>query len=321
MPELFRLVNEPNFEYHELANQWPMMEKGEYAAFVESIKKAGKIKTPAVILDGKILDGRNRQRAAQELGLPLPVRDFDLNLDGTPEEFVVNMNDDRRHETQDTIIARREARVRLVLEKKKEGKSNRAIADEVGVSEKQVRKDLKKSVADWSAPEKSEPSNGKVKGKDGKNYNAKKTDKEKKAATEAAAAARAEREAAAEQDNPPEEVQSEELLDQNGQKLPVQAVPAFEFLPTLNGLIKELQNIRLRIGRLDKSPIAAHLHGTTVKTQITNAIKNLEGCRPAFVCPYCTGEDKKCDACHGDGWVTECQYEQRPEAQEVEACK
>jgi hypothetical protein len=307
MSKEIRYVKDPNFEYHELANQWPLMEKGEYAAFEAGVKKVGKINNACVLLNGKILDGRNRQRAAQNLKLPLPVRDFDPEIDGTPEQFVISMNDDRRHESQEAIIVRREARIQLVIDKKKEGKSNRAIADEVGVSEKQVRKDLKKSGADRSAPEKSEPSNGKVKGKDGKIYNSHKTEKEKKAA--------------AEQDNPPEEVQHEELLDQNGDKLPAQAVAAFEFVKELNQLVRDLKSIRVRIGRLDKSPIAAHLHVSTVKSQLNNAIKNLEGCRPSYVCPYCSGQNEKCDACHGGGWVTECQYEQRPEAQEAEARK
>jgi hypothetical protein len=166
--------------------------------------------------------------------------------------------------------------------------------------------------------EKTETTNGRVKGTDGKTYKPKKTEKAKKAAAEGAAAARALRLVTEEQDDPPEEVQPEDLLDQNGQQLPAQAVAAFEMVPTINEWVRDLHRIVLQIKKLDKSSFADHLHVPTVTTQIRGVIKTLKGARPAYVCPYCGGDGRPCDACHGNAWVTAMQYDMRPEAQEAE---
>jgi hypothetical protein len=52
---------EQKFEYHPAANLFPLMdpESKEFKDLVENIRQKGQVE-PAVLHDGKILDGRNR---------------------------------------------------------------------------------------------------------------------------------------------------------------------------------------------------------------------------------------------------------------------
>jgi hypothetical protein len=81
---------------HPAADLYPLMEGVEFDQFVEDIRQNGQC-DPVVIHDGAILDGRNRVRACQQLGLePIVV---EWNEDGTPEAFVTSRNLHRRHLT------------------------------------------------------------------------------------------------------------------------------------------------------------------------------------------------------------------------------
>jgi hypothetical protein len=74
-------------EIHPLCEVAPRMTPAEYAALVADVKETGKIREPAVKLDGKILDGRHRQDAAFDAGVPLPTIDFDPAW-GSPVRYV-----------------------------------------------------------------------------------------------------------------------------------------------------------------------------------------------------------------------------------------
>ena len=59
-----------NYKVDESANVNPMLTKEEYFRLAEDMKDNGQ-KQPVLIHGGKILDGRNRAKAAQEFGLSL----------------------------------------------------------------------------------------------------------------------------------------------------------------------------------------------------------------------------------------------------------
>ena len=92
-----------NYETHESADILPMMEPDEYADLKADIQRHGLLH-PIVIHQGKILDGRNRARACEELGIPpKTVLWLDCGIapvaTGSALEWVLATNVTRRHLT------------------------------------------------------------------------------------------------------------------------------------------------------------------------------------------------------------------------------
>ena len=97
-------------EYHPLADIFELIEGDEFTSLVEDIKEQGLLE-PITLLDGKILDGRNRYRACLEAGedpifvaygdksayenFPYDVESFG-DLDD-PASYVMSRNIMRRH--------------------------------------------------------------------------------------------------------------------------------------------------------------------------------------------------------------------------------
>lgn len=100
--------------FHPLANLFPMIEGDEFDALSADIKSNG-LRDKIVLLDGQILDGRNRYRAGlmaevvDVRGVGLHFRDFSFVNDGDPLKFVLSKNLARRHlnESQRAMVAAR----------------------------------------------------------------------------------------------------------------------------------------------------------------------------------------------------------------------
>lgn len=82
-------------EIHPAAHLLPMQTKEDYERMREDIRHIGQT-DPVELLNGKILDGRNRSKACQELGIPVKVVDVEI-----PEEkinaYIYSRNLHRRH--------------------------------------------------------------------------------------------------------------------------------------------------------------------------------------------------------------------------------
>lgn len=84
-------------EFHPIANIFPLMEGAAFSEFKADAKQHG-VREQIVIHEGKILDGRNRYRAACDLKIEFSVRKFDTSIDGdSPLAFVLSSNLHRRH--------------------------------------------------------------------------------------------------------------------------------------------------------------------------------------------------------------------------------
>src|SRR5436305_1309784 len=86
-----------NYEVHPLAALMPMMDDDAFAQHKADVAKHG-IREPITRYQEMILDGRNRYRAAKELGLKLTAANF-KDFTGTPAEaeaFVISANLHRR---------------------------------------------------------------------------------------------------------------------------------------------------------------------------------------------------------------------------------
>ena len=94
------------YEFHPIAEIFPMLEEQDLKALAEDIKAKG-LTEPITLYEGKILDGRNRYRAC---GFPLPdlSPEYFTQYEGDdPLGFVVSKNLHRRHlnESQRAAIA------------------------------------------------------------------------------------------------------------------------------------------------------------------------------------------------------------------------
>lgn len=96
-----------DMQFHEFANLFPMMNTEEMSGLVEDMCQNGYDETsPIITYEGKILDGRNRYKAAQTASVEPVYSEFD----GTdPLGFVIRHNLHRRHlnESQRGVIASR----------------------------------------------------------------------------------------------------------------------------------------------------------------------------------------------------------------------
>lgn len=92
---------------HEASELFPMMGEREYQELKADIESHG-VREPAWVHKGKILDGRNRARACDELGIDLPCQVYEGD---DPYGFVISLNLHRRHlnESQRAMVAARMA--------------------------------------------------------------------------------------------------------------------------------------------------------------------------------------------------------------------
>jgi len=93
----------PALQFHPLADLFPLLEGAEFDELVADVRAHG-VREPVWIHGTRILDGRNRYRAAQAADVECPTRTYDG--DG-PVEFVISLNLKRRHlsESQRAMVA------------------------------------------------------------------------------------------------------------------------------------------------------------------------------------------------------------------------
>jgi len=98
------------YAVHPAADAFPLLGGAEYATLRDDIAAHG-LRMPVVLTpDGQLLDGRNRLRACEELG----VDPATVVYEGEPVAFVVSLNIARRHlnENQRGMVARKLANMR-----------------------------------------------------------------------------------------------------------------------------------------------------------------------------------------------------------------
>jgi hypothetical protein len=127
--------DEFKFDFHPLADKFPLMESDELRKLANDIVVNG-LMEKITLYQGKILDGRNRYRACQlaatarDKKFKFERTDFrDLRCDIDPLAFVISANIHRRH-----LTAEQKRDLLATLIKIDPSKSNRQIADEAKVS-------------------------------------------------------------------------------------------------------------------------------------------------------------------------------------------
>lgn len=148
-----------NYEYHELANLFPLMDEGQYSDLVADIKENGLIES-IILHEGKILDGRNRYNACNDASVEPKFVEYEGE---DALSYVISLNLNRRHlnESQRAMIGARLANMQVGDNQYGQANlpnqfSNKNASDKLNVSEriiksaKKVQKegieDLQKSV-------------------------------------------------------------------------------------------------------------------------------------------------------------------------------
>jgi len=99
-----------NYEYHELANLFPLMDESQYSDLVADIKENGLVES-IVLHEGKILDGRNRYNACNDAGAEPSFVEYEGE---DALSYVISLNLNRRHlnESQRAMIGARLANMK-----------------------------------------------------------------------------------------------------------------------------------------------------------------------------------------------------------------
>lgn len=90
-----------DFKEHELSKIIPSMSEEEYQGFKEDIRING-LNHPIILYEGKVLDGRHRYRACQELKIEIRTEEYKGDQ---PLTYIISQNIKRRHLTQSQIAA------------------------------------------------------------------------------------------------------------------------------------------------------------------------------------------------------------------------
>jgi len=135
--------------FHPLADLFPLIEGAEFDELVADVRAYG-VREPIWIYQGKVLDGRNRHRAAQGAGVPCPVRTYDGD---DPVGFVISLNLKRRHlsESQRAMVAAKLATFKLGDNQHSEGLPIGRASELLNVSERSAAR--AREVHEHGAPE------------------------------------------------------------------------------------------------------------------------------------------------------------------------
>jgi ParB-like chromosome segregation protein Spo0J len=136
------------YAYHPLANIFPLLEGGEFAALIKDIRAHG-LHEPIVIFEDQILDGRNRDRACRAAGVEPRYREMIFGSHAETVAYVISKNIHRRH-----LTAEQHRELIEKLLKADPAKSNLAIAKQVGRSDKTVDKVRRQMEANSEIPNK-----------------------------------------------------------------------------------------------------------------------------------------------------------------------
>src|SRR5690348_17491366 len=85
------------YDFHPLADNFPMIGKDELRELADDIQRH-ELREPIVLFEGKILDGRNRYKAAKVIKYPLTQAHFKtLPADTDALAYVISANIRRGH--------------------------------------------------------------------------------------------------------------------------------------------------------------------------------------------------------------------------------
>jgi hypothetical protein len=285
-----------------LSAEYPNIGGPAWDEFVASFRLNGILNDRRVTLhEGRVLDGWQLLRGCIEADIKPKFQGLPEGVD--PEVFVAVMNDRRRHEDAETMRKRAQARRERVAAARAAGQSTRAIAEQQGVSQTQVQRDLKEATEPGGSVE---PPGGKITGKDGKR---RKASTKKKAPKPR-------------QKNAPKPRQKDatdatgRLVDSVDCPVPPGLVPVFNKVKAFREIVNQLTAINQELVALTQSPAGACLRLQEAQVDLKNLKETVRFDTPYAVCPICKGDARTRKAncpCKQRGWLLEGAYKNLPQ--------
>jgi ParB-like chromosome segregation protein Spo0J len=276
------------YREHEFASIFPMMTEKDLMALAEDIKENGQ-RAPITLLDGLILDGRNRYKACEIAGTKPRFRDYSDASD--PLAFVISANVHRRQMTtsQRALVAAKIATLRQGGDRKGNGKdtgkTTALAAKELDVGKRTVET-ARQVLRDASSEDVKAIEDG------------------KKTVGEVAKKAKAEIEK-------PKPEKPKEYLDKIGYPIPSDVVADWQRAESFNETLKNLHKVKLNIEKaIQGSDVIFREVTNTTTANLKNALGDLQRVIPHVVCPTCNGHGrKKCTTCRQRGFISKFGYE------------
>lgn len=301
----------PDRELNPYCAIFPEPTEAEYRELVESIRESGQKIPIQLDAEGRILDGRTRYKACQELMLKPKLAKWEGR--GSNElyaTFVLAMNVKRRHLTagQRAMVAAEIAKIgghggdrksenrqlfsKKISENPNENDENQvehgpldppasleAVAKSADVSSKSIRKAAKIAEA---SPE---------------------------LAAEVAAGKKSLRQAAKEIE-PEWANERDEMTDGFGNQLTRRIADIFTEAKTLADIKAKIDATRREVEAMCErsDPLAAYISLQQFVAEMKSAAAVIRFAIPYCLCPKCSGD--KCNACKGQGWMSKEYYEQ-----------
>lgn len=285
-------------ECHPLSKQYPDITGPTRERMLATLKEMGIANDRKITLhhDGRVLDGWQLLQLCFEAKRKPSFQGIDPRW--RPEEFVEVVNDHRRHESQEMLQKRAEARRERVAQAKLAGKPNVRIAVEEGVGPTTIANDLEVL---RSQGVNVDPPDGQITDSKGRQQPASKPKKTGKART-------LKQTGGAEPDG--------ELKDELDNVVPPGLRPVFEDAAILRGLLSQFPEIKAALNKLYDRPAGRHLHKQEIEMALDNARRSIRFGMPYAVCPVCSGsgKDRKTNCpCKGFGWLPEDNYKVLPQ--------
>lgn len=284
---------------HPVCNVFPDITGAEFSKLKDDIWENGQ-REPIVIHDGFIVDGKNRFRACEELGMECNSVEWDGKGDSLVS-WAVSKNLHRRHLTssQRAAVA---AELTVLYEKEADARKKAGTLPPIGGKVGTAASQAAKSVG---ASERSTERVARIKEADPQKF------EQVKAGEKSAAAA--EREIRDEQLEP---FEAGEIFDYVGHALPEKFHGPF-CATDFDEMCSAIQAVRRRLKAFCGTPTGAHLHFQTTDIELKNAYHQIKNAKPYSLCGYC--RSRGCKACNKRGWIPKIVFDAAPpEVQEAE---
>ena len=271
------------YDFHPLANAFPMMSDDEIKELARSIEADGQIESIKIYED-MIIDGRNRYVACQLAQIEPDYEEIGELVD--PAGYVVALNINRRHLTS-SQRAHAAAKIKKWAKENGEKVTQAEAAAEMGASVRSTRR-AEKVVEHGSEALNEAVSDGHVSVREAEHIVDATHNHE-------------------EQDNMMSGPRADS--DNRGDEPPEWN----EVGPIFKELVRSLNEFKKQV-KSHSGPGFEVLgqYQSRIRLDIDNVLATVKTSQPYEVCPYCKGNDLECIACKGAGWVTESTWDNAP---------